>query len=175
MALIRALVRDGSERQMAALMSISKILGDTAKRACILLLAAFPGFCAAGAARAGGPAREVATVAPRITTVAGLHGAVIVTLSSRTPRAQVYYTVDGTTPTLRSTPYEAPFLISSNLTVRAVAQSSGHPMSRVKTRKFHLNVPAGAVVWSDEFNGAARGGRNARPDAQLWNYATGAD
>lgn len=149
--------------------------GNTPRRVFILLLATSFCFSAASAARVGGRAGEEATAAPRITTIAGLNGAVIVTLSSGSPGAQVYYTVDGTTPTLRSTPYEAPFLISSNLTVRAVAQIGGHPVSRVTARKFHLNVPADTLVWSDEFNAAARAGRNARPDAHLWNYDTGAD
>lgn len=99
----------------------------------------------------------------------------IVTLSSRTPKAQVYYTVDGTTPTPRSTPYEAPFLVWSNVVIRAVARAGGHPVSRVTTRRFHLNVPADTLVWSDEFSAAAHAGGNARPDPHLWNYATGAD
>lgn len=151
------------------------MFGNTATRVGILLLATAPCFCAAGAARVGGRPGETATAAPRITTVAGLNGAVILTLSSRTPGAQVYYTVDGTTPTRRSTPYEAPFLISSDLTVRAVAQARAHSVSPVTTRRFHLNVPAGTLVWSDEFNAADRAGRNVRPNAHLWNYATGAD
>jgi len=135
----------------------------------ILLLATAVCICA-GAARAG-----QATVATRITTVAGRNGAVIVTLSSATAGAQVYYTVDGSTPTIRSTPYEAPFLVSSNLTVRAVAQARGEAVSRVTTRKFHLSIPSGTLVWSDEFDATAGPGGSARPDPHLWNYDTGAD
>ncbi len=143
---------------------------STANRVSILLLATAFCVCTAGRARAG-----QATAAPRITTAAGLNGALIVTLSSTTPRARVYYTLDGSTPTVRSTPYEAPFLISSNLTLRSVAQAGGDPVSRVTTRKFHLNIPSGTLVWSDEYDAGARANDSARPDSHLWNYDTGAD
>lgn len=145
--------------------------GNTLRRIFIVLAATSSCLFIAGAARAG----EKAVAAPTVTTVPGLNGAVIVTLSSRTPGARVYYTVDGTRPTVRSTPYEAPFLVSSSLVVRAVARMAGHPASRVTTRKFHLSVPAGTLVWSDEFNAGTTLGRDARPDARLWNYDTGAD
>lgn len=143
--------------------------------ASILLLAASCCICAAGVARTGGRAGGEPIAAPRISTVSALNGAVIVTLSSRTPGATVYYTVDGSTPTSRSTPYEAPFLISSSLTVRALAEGHDDEESRVATRTFHLHVPSGTLVWSEEFNEAEHGGADARPNPRLWNYATGAD
>ena len=139
-------------------------------RVSILLLVTASCVCAAGAADA-----LQATAAPRITTVAGQNGAVIVTLSTATRGAQVYYTVDGSTPTARSTPYEAPFLIWSNRTVRAVTQAPGGPPSRVTSRKFRLNLRPGTLVWSDEFKGMAAASGDARPDRHFWNYATGAD
>ena len=83
--------------------------------------------------------------------------------------------MDGSTPTARSTPYEAPFLIWSNRTVRAVAQAPGDPVSRVTSRKFPLNIRSGTLVWSDEFNAAAPARGDARPDPHLWSYTTGAD
>lgn len=150
------------------------MLRNLAGRAAILLLAMSCCACAVDAARAAGRAADVPTAAPRITTVAGLNGAVIVTLSSATRGARVYYTVDGSKPTLRSTPYEAPFLISSSLTVRAVARARGDAVSRVTKREFHLNIPSGTLVWSDEFEAAARAG-GTRPDPRLWSYDTGAD
>lgn len=137
---------------------------STASHLSILLLATSSCVCAAGAAHAG-----QATAAPRITTVSGLHGAVIVTLASTTPGARVYYTVDGSTPTARSTPYETPFLIWSNRTVRAIAQAPGESVSRDTSRTFRLNIRSGTLVWSDEFQG------EGRPDPHLWNYDTGAD
>lgn len=136
----------------------------------ILLLATSWCACTAGAAHAG-----QTTAAPSITTVAGLNGAVIVTLASKTPGARVYYTVDGSTPTARSTPYETPFLIWSNRTVRAIAQSPGEPASREKSRRFRLNIRSGTLVWSDEFGAAAPARGSGRPDSHLWNYDTGAD
>ncbi len=141
-----------------------------ARRASVLLLAMTPGVCMAGAAATGGGA-----AAPAIATVAGLNGAVIVTLSSATPGAAIYYTVNGGRPTVRSTPYEAPFLVDSNLTVRAVARSGAGAASKVTTWKFRSDIPPGTLVWSDEFNGAARVGHDTRPDPLLWNYNIGSD
>ncbi|HEX8756717.1 MAG TPA: family 16 glycosylhydrolase [Steroidobacteraceae bacterium] len=136
----------------------------------VLLLAASSCVCAASAAHAGH-----VTAAPRITTTAGLNGAVIVTLASTTSGARVYYTVDGSAPTARSTPYETPFLIWSNRTVRAIAQAPGEPVSRETARRFRLNIRSGTLVWSNEFNAVALAPGGSRPDPQLWNYTTGAD
>src|SRR5690348_12079197 len=127
---------------------------NTARRAPILLLAVSCCVCVPCGAHTRALAGDEPTAAPIITTVAGLNGAVIVTLSSASAGAAVYYTVDGSTPTVKSTPYEAPFLVSSNLTLRAVAQARGDAVSRVTMRKFHPNIPSGTLVWSEEFNEA---------------------
>ena len=61
---------------------------------------------------------------PAIAATPALNGAVVVSLSA-TPGAAVYYTVDGSTPTAQSQIYEAPFLVASNLTVKAIS-TTGH-------------------------------------------------
>ncbi|MGD0903645.1 MAG: chitobiase/beta-hexosaminidase C-terminal domain-containing protein, partial [Terracidiphilus sp.] len=61
---------------------------------------------------------------PNITTVAAQNGAVIVSLTSNATGATILYTVDGSLPDQYSSEtitYEAPFLVASNLTVKAVA------------------------------------------------------
>lgn len=145
------------------------------KQACFILFAMTATIFMAGAAAAGRASRGGPIAAPRIAAVAELNGAVLVTLSSATPGARVYYTVDGSVPTDRSTPYEAPFLVTSALAVRAIARSGGGASSKITTRRLHLHVPPGTLVWSETFNGAARVAQDSRPDPLLWNYATGAD
>ena len=61
--------------------------------------------------------------APTISTTPAQGGAVIVSLPTATAGALIYYTVDGSTPTPASQQYQAPFLVASNLTVKAIAVS----------------------------------------------------
>ncbi len=109
--------------------------------------------------------------APTITTTAARNGAVIVSLASPTRGATVYYTLDGSTPTSSSQMYQAPFLVAANLTVNAIATTSGDTPSSVVRRKFTLNIPSGTIVWSDEFANST--GANTRPNPSVWTYDTG--
>jgi beta-glucanase (GH16 family) len=108
--------------------------------------------------------------APKISTTAAQDGAVIVSLASTTTGAVIYYTVDGSTPNSSSQPYEAPFLVTSNLTIKAIASASG-TSSSVSTQAFTLNIPSGTLVWSDEFSNST--GANTQPNPQWWTYDTG--
>lgn len=100
------------------------------------------------------------------------NGAVVVTLSDTTQGATIYYTTDGATPTASSTPYLAPFLVASNLTVNAIATATGDTNSSVATKTFAPNIPSGTLVWSDEFKNTT--GANAQPNPTYWGYDTGA-
>src|SRR5579862_984325 len=86
------------------------------------LLCACGGSNAAPSGNSGTPS-QAAT--PTIASTAALNGAVIVSLATTTSGATIRYTVDGSTPTSSSAMYEGPFLVASNLTVKAIAQGSG--------------------------------------------------
>ena len=89
----------------------------------VLALALVCGCGGGGTANSGGttppPAQNAAT--PTITTAAAQNGATIVTLADSTSGSTIYYTIDGSAPTNTSMHYFAPFLVSSNLTVKAIA------------------------------------------------------
>ena len=53
----------------------------------------------------------------------------------------------------------APFLVSSNLTVKAMADASGYSNSTVASQSIRPNIASGTLVWSDEF---------ARPGLLNW-------
>lgn len=66
---------------------------------------------------------------------------VIVSLTCATPLAQIYYTTDGTAPTLSSTPYSAPFLLTASATVNAVA-ALGASLSAVSQADYIIRAGA---------------------------------
>jgi beta-glucanase (GH16 family) len=115
-----------------------------------------------------------ATSAPTISTTAAQNGALIVRMASATPGAGIFYTVDGSKPTLSSQQYQAPFLVASNLTVNAIAiagNSSVLTPSTVTNQSFTPNIPSGTLVWSDEFTNST--GAPAEPNPAVWTYDTG--
>ncbi len=109
--------------------------------------------------------------APTMSTIPALNGAVIAALATTTPGAKIYYTLDDSTPTTASQMYEAPFLVASNLTVKAIAASSAKTASAVLTRSFSPHLARGTLVWSDDFSHS--GSTPAQPDPKTWTYDTG--
>jgi beta-glucanase (GH16 family) len=116
------------------------------------------------------PATQAA--APTVSTSNAQSGAVIATLATTTSGATIYYTLDGTTPTNTSQVYQAPFLVASNLTVKAIASDPpGYLNSNVTSQAFTPNIASGTLVWSDEFSNS--GTTSALPNSKIWAYDTG--
>ena len=134
-------------------------------------------MCGCGGGNSGtifGGGGESPPAAPTISTTAAQNGAVIVTLTG-TAGVVINYTVDGSMPTPASPQYLAPFLVASNLAVKAIAVG-GAPVlmiSTVTSQSFSPNIPSGMLVWSDEFTNTS--GAPAQPDPTVWTYDTGTD
>lgn len=119
---------------------------------------------------------ETQTAPPTVTTFSNQflqNGAVMAVLGYVTPGSLIYYTVDGSTPTASSLRYVAPFLVDSNMTVKAIAQAPGEQASTVTSQTLGANIALGALVWSDEFSNTT--GANAQPSSAVWKYTTGGD
>ena len=83
---------------------------------------------------------------PVISPNGGSHtGPVTVTLSSATSGASIYYTTNGTTPTIASFLYAGPFTLTSGATVIAKAVASGMTESPVASALFTIAQPAAAM------------------------------
>lgn len=129
--------------------------------------------CGGSATMSGsGPGTSTGLAAPAITTTPAQNGAMVVALSASSG-ATIYYTVDGSEPTAKSQIYEAPFLVASNLTVKAIAQQGAAAASSVTSQSFAPNIASGTLAWADEFTNTS--GANAEPDPKVWTYDTGND
>jgi beta-glucanase (GH16 family) len=128
-------------------------------------------LCGCGGGGSSTPTSVPTAVAPTITTTDARNGAVVVSLTATASGAAIYYTVDGSMPTTASQIYQAPFLVASNLIVKAIATVSGNAASSVASQSFTPNIPSGTLVWSDEFTNSTSS--NAQPNPLVWTYDTG--
>jgi len=71
-----------------------------------------------------------------------------VSLSTSTPGAAIYYTTNGSTPNTSSTLYSAPFTVSSNETVEAMAAAANFNNSPVASATYTITPPAAMPVFS---------------------------
>ena len=91
-------------------------------------------------AAAGPPPAASPTLSPPPGTYTSAQS---VTLSDSTPGALIYYTTNGTTPTMSSSLYSpgTPLQISSTTTVEAIAVASGYSNSAVTSGTYTISSP----------------------------------
>ena len=83
---------------------------------------------------------------PKITPAAGAYAApVTVSISSGTPLATIYYTLDGTRPNVASSKYSAPMTITKSTTVWAMAWAKGWLPSELVKAPYFIGADAGVA------------------------------
>ena len=71
---------------------------------------------------------------------------VSITLSSSTPNASIYYTLDGTTPSSSSTPYTTAITLTQTTTIKAIAYATGYEASAVSTATYTFPTPVANIA-----------------------------
>jgi N-acetylneuraminic acid mutarotase len=71
-----------------------------------------------------------------------------VTISDQMANTSIYYTTDGTTPTLNSTAYTGAIQVGSTETIRAIAAATGYPNSGVVSASYAITLIAAYPVFS---------------------------
>ena len=69
----------------------------------------------------------------------GYASAQAVTITSATPGAAIYYTMDGSTPTTGSSVYTAPISVTASETVQAIATAAGYQQSAVGSASYAIS------------------------------------
>lgn len=64
----------------------------------------------------------------------------LVSITSPTPGATIFYTIDGSEPTPQSTTYTNSFVIKSNMTVRAIGVKEGHQASGIRSEVYQIGM-----------------------------------
>jgi hypothetical protein len=84
--------------------------------------------------------QEQQAPAPIIAPSGGSYGAAQqITITDSVGGTAIYYTTDGSTPTTGSTKYTAPFQLSTDTTVQAIASASGYLQSAVSSAAYNFN------------------------------------
>jgi len=85
-------------------------------------------------------------------------GKTTITIGSNTDGAKIYYTTDGTTPSLSSKRYKAPFTINKTTNVKAVAVSETHLESKAVEARFVKKPHDWTVSIANKYNRQYTGG-----------------
>jgi hypothetical protein len=86
---------------------------------------------------------------PAISPAPGTYNAAqMVTIADATPGATIYYTTNGSSPTIGSTQYTGAITVSATETLKAIAVAPGYSASAVATAAYTITPPAAAPAFS---------------------------
>ena len=116
----------------------------------------------------GGGVSRVSTVTDNISSKEVLIGTKV-ELKTTTNNATIYYTLDGTTPTEKSTEYTAPIVLMDNVVIKAIAVKKGMTDSKVATFEYVVKKAeiklASPVKYMDAYDD-----KSFKPDQAITRY-----
>lgn len=80
-----------------------------------------------------------------------ISGRTAITLTTVTPNASIYYTLDGTLPTSAATLYTGPVTVTEGMTLKAVAVAAGYVNSSITSQTYM--IPSNLSLLAESFNG----------------------
>ncbi len=87
------------------------------------------------------------TATPTFTLASGvLYAPAMVTLECATPASTIYYTIDGTTPTITSTVYTTPIDVTSAMTIKAIAAATGFNLSNEASATYTFPIEVANIA-----------------------------
>jgi Chitobiase/beta-hexosaminidase C-terminal domain len=112
--------------------------------ACTVDISVGPG--SGGGSTSTGPTQSATT--PAFSPAVGTYSSTqLVSLSSSTAGAQIYYTTNGAAPTTSSSLYSQPISVSATTTIKAMAVASGYNSSSVVSATYTINTaPTGTAL-----------------------------
>jgi N-acetylneuraminic acid mutarotase len=106
-------------------------------------------------------ASSTQTAAPLFSVVAGTYtSAQSVTISDATSSATIYYTTDGSTPTVNSAVYGSSITVSTTETIKAIAIAKGLSASAVASATYTINLPPNFSVAASPASMAVTAGQS---------------
>lgn len=100
----------------------------------------------------GTQAPSGSVMAPVFTPAGGTYSsAQTVALSSGTIGATIYFTTDGSSPTIASTPYASPVVVGASKTLKAIAVKTGSTASPVNSATYRIGgIASQTIPWNTE-------------------------
>jgi len=143
------------------------------------------GLIFAGCSDHGTPAAAAPVPAPMFSVAPGTYTATqTVTISDAMAGAIIYYTTDGTAPTVTSTTYTTPVIVSSTETLMATASAPGDALSPVASASYTIVPPPPPLSGTVRHGGAPIAGAHiyllaanttgfGKPSVSLLNQTSG--